>query len=116
MKKCEQSRDDLKEIFLDNIGIAYDLMKDDYMKQSPDELWENCFDISLKRGFYMFLVYKSQRATKSELQYLQKKSIFNDLLDEYYNGVYKQNYEDYEQLIRDYIKKQKKMEQTGDMQ
>lgn len=115
MMKCEQSRDELKEVFLDNIGIAYDLIKDEYMQKTSDELWEDCFDIAFKRGFYIFLTYKAQSATKSELQYLQKRSVFNDLIDEYYDGEYKQNYEGYEELVKDYIKKQKKLEQIKDM-
>ncbi len=116
MTKCEKTRDELKETFLDNIGIAYDLIKDEFMQKSPDEMWEDCLDIAFKRGFYIFLTYKAQNATKSELQYLQRKSIFNDLTNEYYDGDYRNNYEGYEELVKDYIKKQKKMEQTGDMQ
>ncbi len=116
MKKCEKTKDELKETFLDNIGIAYDLIKDEYMQKFPDELWEDCFDIAFKRGFYIYLTYKAQNATISELQYLQKKSIFNDLLDEYYDGDYKNNYEGYEEITKNYNKKQKKMEQIGDMQ
>ena len=116
MKKCEQTIDDLRNTFLDNIGIAYDLIKDDYMKMTPEELWENCFAMTFTRSFYIFLSYKALTATKEELSYLQKKSVFNDLTDVYYDGDYSNNHENYETVVKEYIKTQKKMEQTGDMQ
>lgn len=116
MKKCEKTREELRETFRDNIDIAYDFIKDDYMKKFPDELWEECFAISTIRVFYMFLLTKSNTLTKTDLKYMQKKSIFNDLLDMYYDGSYENNYIGYDQMLADYIKKQKKLEKTGDMQ
>lgn len=116
MKKCDLTREELKESFLDNIGIAYDFHKDEYMKKFQDELWEECYAIATIRNLYTFLLYKSNISSKDDLKYMQKRNIFNALLDAYYDGDYENNHEGYDKLLADYIKKEKKLEKTGDMQ
>lgn len=116
MTKCELTRDELRELFLDNIAIGYELIRDEFLKKTPEQLWDECFAMSFNRGFYMFLVYKAQTATKGELKYLQKKNVLSELINDYYEGDYQSDYIGYGQLVKDYVDKQKKMEQTGDME
>ena len=84
MKKCNLSIEELKEKILDNLNVSYDEFKEKMMSSFPDELWENCYAISLHRDLYTFLLYKINHLPKSTLQYMQKPDMFEILTYQLY--------------------------------
>ena len=115
MKKCNLSIEELKEKILDNLNVSYDEFKEKMMSSFPDELWENCYAISLHRDLYTFLLYKINHLPKSTLQYMQKPDMFEILKVNYYEGNYRPHHTEYSRLLDNYIKNQQKMDMDGEM-
>lgn len=114
MKKCK-TKEELKQAVIDNMNDCYDKYKDDMMIKFPDELWEACYEISLHRDLYTFLLYKVNHLPKSALQCMQKPDMFDTLKNDYYAGQYKPHYTEYNKLLEKYINKQQKMDMDGEM-
>ena len=78
-------------------------------------MWENAYAITFTRSLYMFLTHLAKCDKEIEFQYLQKRSVFNDLTNIFYDGEYNQDYTGFKQVVNDYIKQQKEQEQDGEM-
>ena len=116
MKKCNLTIKELKQNVINNMNNCYDKYKDDIMSKFPDEIWEECYEISLTRDLYTYMLYRVNLLRKSELKYLQETDLFDKLKHEYYEGRYRPHHTEYSRLIDNYVKKQQYLEKHGEME
>lgn len=116
MKKCNLTMEELKENVFTNMNACYDRYKDKVMDMFPDEIWEECYEISLCRSLYTYMLYRIPLLTKNELKYLQKEDMFDELKTNFYKGEYLSHYKDFDKLVDNYIKNEKKLDMDGGME
>ena len=56
MKKCNLTISELKKAVIRNMNECYDKYKDNIMSKFPDEIWEECYEISLTRDLYTYML------------------------------------------------------------